>query len=233
MRSMPTFLRFLCCLCCLSLFTVGSAADKTLEKAKKVLAGSDSAAKKAAVNSLASGGEDTDRIPALIAAMSDRQVGKFALEALERLTGLKPAVRSSGNPGYPGYPKTRDAGGWSGWWAAKQKEAADKAKMEELEEAQKKAAEEAAAKEEAEGKEEEAEEDEAATVTKKVKPDHEKYGKLDRVIFKNGNSLMCYILSKQVDLDGNLTSIDIVHRNGGGQESLNANMISSYEEDVR
>ena len=44
---------------------------------------------------------------------------------------------------------------------------------------------------------------------------------------------MCYVISKQVDLDGKLTSIDVVHKNGAGQESLDAKIISSYEENIK
>lgn len=231
---MKSVLFILCCCLCAAV----PAADKTADNAKKVLSGNDSAAKKKAVSSLASGGEDDVRIPLLISAMNDRQVGKQALEALERRTGLKPALRAGANPGYPGYPKTRDASGWNTWWAAKKAEEKEKEEMaklkEEAEEAKKKA-EEALTKDDTKTEGEETDEvKEVIEAAKKEKlSDHEKYGKLDRIIFKNGNLLMCYIISKQIDLDGNLTSLDIVHRNGAGQESIGANMISSYEEDVR
>ena len=228
-------LLLLCCCCPI----MGHAADKVVTKAKKAFAGNDVVAKRKALDALVSGGEDEDRLPVIIAAMKDRQVKKHAIAAMEKRTGLKPAQRAGVNPGYPGYPATRDASGWSTWWTAKQKEAADKEKLKKLEEETKAAQEKAEAAANGEtvdkDKDEKTEDDgKGAEAVKKAKvPEHELYGKLDRIIFKNGNLLMCYIISKQIYLDGNLTSLDIVHRNGAGQESIDANMVSSYEEDVR
>ncbi len=225
---------------CLSLcFCVGiCAADKAIDEFKKVMAGNDSAKKKKAISSFRASKKDNEKLAVLIAAIGDRQVGKYALEAVERATGLKSSKRGGANPGYPGYPVTRDQSGWSAWLSAKKKVEAEKKKMAEIEkkakEAEKKAQEAAdGGDKKEEGKEDKADGDAPVVAKKEEKPDHEKYGKIDRIIFKNGNLLMCYIISKQVDLDGKLTSIDIVHKNGAGQESLDAKMISNFEENVK
>lgn len=229
-----------CCSCVLLAISAPAthAADKTLENFKKAMSGNNAGDKKKAIAAMASGGEDELRLPALIKAINDRQVGKLALEAVERRTGLKPGLRSGTNPGYPGYPTTRDAAGWSKWWSDKQAKEAEEARLKELEERADETDEEIAqAAQDDENGEPDDEQGDGETETKSVKKssksDHEKYGKIDRIIFKNGNLLMCYIISKQVDLDGNLTSIDVVHKNGAGQESLDAKMISTFEEDVK
>lgn len=209
-----------------------NAADKTVEKYQKVLSGNDSAAKKKAVSALASGGDDADRMPALIAAARDRQVSKFALEALQRRTGLKPAMGSRAGSGYPGHPASNSAGGWSTWWDSKKAEEAQKQEMEDIKQKAKEAEEKAQAALDGEEEEEDGEEEEEVLKKKKEIPDHEKYGSLDRIIFKSGNLMMCYIVSKQVDLDGQLTSIDIVHRNGAGEESISAELIASIDENI-
>lgn len=64
-------------------------------------------------------------------------------------------------------------------------------------------------------------------------PPPEDLGKLDRVIFKNGSNLVCYILTRRTDADGNLLSVRIVHPDGSGEETLAAAMIARIEEDVK
>lgn len=61
----------------------------------------------------------------------------------------------------------------------------------------------------------------------------EQAGQLDRILFNDGGMLLAYIVSKRVDLDGNLTSIRIMHRDGAGEETLDAHLISRIEEDIR
>ncbi len=64
-------------------------------------------------------------------------------------------------------------------------------------------------------------------------PPPEDLGKLDRIIFKNGSNLLCYILTRRTDADGNLLSVRIVHPDGSGEETLAAAMIARIEEDVK
>ncbi len=53
------------------------------------------------------------------------------------------------------------------------------------------------------------------------------------MVFKNGSNLICYILTRRTDADGNLISLRIVHPDGSGEETLDAAMVSRIEEDVR
>jgi hypothetical protein len=77
-------------------------------------------------------------------------------------------------------------------------------------------------------------EGEAEAPKKRVNlPPPEDLGKLDRIIFKNGSSLICYILTRRTDADGNLVTVRIIHPDGAGEEILQADLIARIEEDVK
>ncbi len=59
-----------------------------------------------------------------------------------------------------------------------------------------------------------------------------KYGQLDRLFFTDGSILRCYVLTKRTDLEGNLTSVRIIHRDGGGEEIIDAAVVARIEEDI-
>ena len=59
------------------------------------------------------------------------------------------------------------------------------------------------------------------------------FGKLDRLFFTDGSILRCYIMTKRTDLNGQLTSLRIVHRDGGGEEIIDAAVIARIEEDIQ
>ena len=69
-------------------------------------------------------------------------------------------------------------------------------------------------------------------------PDHLKpetqsrYGKLDRLFFTDGSILRCYIMTKRTDLKGQLTSVRIIHKDGGGEEIIDASVVARIEEDI-
>lgn len=219
-----------------------AAKDDASAALDAALAGSDDTAKRAAVQAIAAL-DNADALPLLVKALADRQARGAALSALESKTGLTPRNRpesdGSVGPGWPGHPRTSDSAGWSAWLAEWQKKQAEDARLKKIEEDQKKA--------EADKKKKEAEEakkkaggDAAAkpgeTVEEPIaKPaaDDSRYGRLDRIVLKDGGLLMAYIVQKREDLAGNLTSVEIVHRDGGGKEVLDAALIARIEEDVK
>jgi hypothetical protein len=163
---------------------------------------------------------------------------------------LQPTLLNRGN-GYPGYPASDDASEWNNWLAARkrdketQKKIADQEKkLKDMEAAEKNKAKEA--------------KDGVATADGKTAPPADgstppatgtdgeptikappayvppsDLGRLDRIIFKSGGTLVCYILSRRVNADGVLQSIRVVHPNNGGEEILSADLISRVDEDVR
>jgi hypothetical protein len=221
------------------------AADENEVKAKfeKAFTKGESSDKKDALRAAQSLGKDQDDLAyeLLIRGVSDRQVHDEAVMALRARTGLQPTLNNRGN-GYPGYPASDDASEWNNWLGQRKKEkdalkkiAENAAKLKELEEAEKKKAAEAK-----EGKPGEA----PATAGEKpadgdkpvAKPVHEEpsdLGKLDRIVFKSGGSLVCYILSKRANADGVFQSVRVVHQNNGGEEILAADLIARIDEDIR
>jgi hypothetical protein len=200
------------------------AEDDPVEAFKEAMAGQDSTAKKQAIRGLS--GDEKVVMPLLIAALGDRQVGDIAKSALRDRTGLKPATGDGGNPGYPGYPRSDTAGGWTEWYNAKITAEKAKQDLEKLQE-QVKTLEEKTA---------EPVEEQAAAATGEEAPVEQvrsDLGKLDRLFFTDGSSKLCYILFKREDLDGKVTSVRIVHRDGAGEEQIDAAVITRIDEDVQ
>jgi hypothetical protein len=220
----------------LTLLSVGAwaAENSAISDFKTAMQGQDATAKKTAVKALAnpSAGSDADVLPLLVQALSDRQVSDQALEALRARTGLQPPTNKRlGGPGYPGYPKDDSSGSWSAWLderkkakeqeellkALKDKETGDKGKGKDG-----KAPGDAPITDDPSGV--------AKPAPTVVDTD---LGTLDRVILKTGGALLCYVLNKRLDADGNLISVRIAHPDGGGEEVLQAEFISRIEEDVK
>lgn len=192
-------------------------------------------------------GKDDDDLAfeLLIRGVSDRQVHDEAVMALRARTGLQPTLLNRGS-GYPGYPASDDASEWNNWLGQRKKEkealkkiADNAAKLKALEDAEKKKA-----AESKDGKPGEKTDEQPAPEGEKpadgekpvAKPAHEQpsdLGKLDRVVFKSGGSLVCYILSQRVSADGKLQSVRVVHQNNGGEEILAADLIARIDEDIR
>ncbi len=213
-----------------------SAAENAAVAAyKKAMASEDYPAKKAAIGGLAgkAAGEDDEIIPLLINALGDRQAGKIAIEALRARTGLTPTAGKTGGTGYPDYPANDSAGAWSAWLTARKAARAQEEKLKKLtkdaEDKEKKD------KEKDKGADGETPVDEAGTTAAASEPDPtppSDLGRIDRVTFRTGGSLRCYIMSKHTDPDGNLVSIRDVHPDGGGEETLAADLVARVEEDV-
>ena len=55
----------------------------------------------------------------------------------------------------------------------------------------------------------------------------------DRITFKTGGSLLCYVLGKRLDVDGGMVSVRIMHTDQGGEETLAADLIARIEEEIK
>lgn len=205
------------------------------------MAGVDSTAKREALRAVAALGKDYDDAVyrCLVQATADRQTHDEAVYALRSRTGLAPGLLNAG-PGYPGYPISDSAADWATWLAARTKEKAEKkqladqaAKIKELEKKK---------DDKDKGKDGVPGDDKAAGTTggaaegRKAatgEPPPSDLGKPSRIIFKNGGSLVCYVIFKRTDPDGVLQSVRIVHLDGGGEETLAADLIARIEESAR
>ncbi|NRA39083.1 MAG: hypothetical protein HRU15_13145 [Planctomycetes bacterium] len=198
----------------------GSADSASLLKRfKTILAGNNFVEKKKIVAEIARGGNDADRMPLLIQAAHDRQVRDAALLALQQRTGLRPSVISGDNRGYPGFPKVNSASGWDEWWKMKvtlQVRIKPGSQDRGLD-----------------IKKKEREEDKPILVAEKKKSEVRGLGKIDRVIFKQGGMLMCYIMKRNIDAEGKLLSIDIIHKSSSDKENISAQLIDEINENVR
>jgi hypothetical protein len=225
------------------------AADNNEVKSEfeKAFTKGESSDKKDALRMAQSLGKDQDDLAfeLLIRGVSDRQVHDEAVIALRARTGLQPTLLNRGS-GYPGYPASDDASEWNNWLGQRKKEkdalkkiAENSAKLKEFEDAEKKKA--AEAKDgkpgEKNGEKPAPDGEKPADGEKPVaKPPYEQpsdLGKLDRLVFKTGGSLVCYVLSKRVNADGQLQSVRVVHQNNGGEEILAADLIARIDEDIR
>ena len=186
----------------------------------------------------------------LIKGVSDRQVHDEAVLALRARTGLQPTLLNRGS-GYPGYPASDDASEWNNWFSARKKDKETQKKIADQDKKLKQI-------EDDKNKPKDGKDGTAKTDDKTAPPadgttppatgtDGEgsiikappayvppsDLGRLDRIIFKSGGTLVCYILSKRVNADGVLQSVRVVHPNNGGEEILSSDLISRIDEDVR
>ncbi|MEK7412698.1 MAG: hypothetical protein AAB263_05200 [Planctomycetota bacterium] len=213
---------------CAAVLAAGESAAITAFK--KSMADSDVYAKRDAIKALASSeaGTDRDVYPLLMQAISDRQTHDFAVEAMRQRSGLKPPARGKGT-NYPGYPTSDDAADWATWMAAWTK---DDARKKEIDDALKK---------KEPGKTPVIGQpsgvpiaDPAATeaVAEAPRIPIDDLGKIDRLVYKSGRTLTAYLRSRRLDGEGNLISVRVVHRDGAGEEVIDASLISRIEEDI-
>lgn len=194
----------------------------------QAFAGNDAQAKRAAVRALASktAGTDEQVLPLLVARVEDRQVGELVIQALRARTGLSTPVGNEGSAEQPG----RKAAHWQAWltkWQEKKKAEKD---LEALKD-----------KEKEKGKDQPSPDapvpaagaDSSDSQARTPPPPPDDLGRLDRIVFRNGGSLIAFVMSKRLDADGNLLSVRVVHPEGGGEEILQAALIARIEEDVR
>ncbi|MBA3708811.1 MAG: hypothetical protein H0W83_08345 [Planctomycetes bacterium] len=228
-------------------------ASDAVDNFTKAMAGNDSTEKRAAVQTLAGAPDDEVVLPLLVQAVADRQAGEAAILALRARTGLKPAVKR-GQSHYPNYPSGDSPTDWSTWLAERGREKAQEKTVKDAEKMAKEAKKTAdKAKKKADGKvgkdgkddpKDPADQDSAEEPVKEPVEDAspkkhpiqaapEDLGKVDRIVFKNGSSLVCYILTRRTDADGNLLSVRVVHPDGAGEEILDAALIARIEEDIK
>jgi hypothetical protein len=221
-------MRIILALLCLTALCAGESA--AVATWKKAIAGDDGTAKRDATRALAdpSAGTDDEVLPLLIQALADRQAVRWASEALQKRTGLIKPSKERNGPGFPGYPQTDDAAGWSAWYVAWQKERESKAKIDKLTGSP------------APTNDSSASPTSTDTPTPETAPGAapppriptEDLGKLDRIVYKSGRSLTAYVRSKRLDGEGNLLSVRVVHRDGAGEEVIEATVIARIEDDV-
>jgi hypothetical protein len=220
-----------------------SSSDTIIKNFAEAFAGDDSTPKREAVRSVSSLGKENDdeAYKLLVQAVNDRQTHDDAVLALRTRTGLAPTINNRGT-GYPGYPNSDDASDWNAWLAARTKEKSDakkiadqELKLKALENPKKKDS----ATKDAPGKDGTTPpaSGETATVTappapRQAEPPND-LGHPSRIIFKNGSSLVCYVTSKRLDSDGVVQSVRIVHLEGGGEETLSADLIVRIDENIR
>ena len=229
-----------------------ASADDVKATFDKAFTKGESSDKKDALRAAQGLGKDQDDVAfeLLIKGVNDRQVHDEAVLALRARTGLQPTLLNRGN-GYPGYPASDDASEWNNWFSARKKDketqkkiAEGEKKLKEMEEAEKnKTADGKTGKtgdKPADGTDKPADPATAGTEPGTDKPaDKPAYeppsdlGRLDRIVFKTGGSLVCYVQSKRVNADGVLLSVRIVHQNDGGEETLAADLIARIDEDIR
>jgi hypothetical protein len=229
-----------------------SAADASEVKTRfeEAFTKGEAADKKEALRLAQSLSKDQDDLAyeLLVRGVNDRQVHDEAVMALRARTGLQPTLLNRGN-GYPGYPASDDASEWNNWLAQRKK---DKETQKKIAEQEQKLKEMEAAEKEGKGKDGkgasgdkpagdkpvdgEKPADPTIAADENEKPAYEPpsdLGRLDRIVFKTGGSLVCYVLSKRVNADGVLQSVRIVHQNNGGEEILSADLIARIDEDIR
>jgi hypothetical protein len=209
------------------------AGDAAIAAFKTAMAGQDSDAKRQAIRALASKsvGSDDDVLPLLVSAVSDRQGGETAIQALRDRTGLTPPPYV-GQSHYPAYPSSDDPGDWQAWLNERKKDKDTQAKIKELEKDEKDKDKKKSATEASSG------DSDAPTASSHANslpppPPPTDLGPISRVVFKNGSTLLCYILTRRTDADGNLISIRVAHPDGAGEETLTADMIARIEDDAR
>jgi len=214
------------------------------------MSGNDSDAKRDAIKALvsSSAGDDDTVLPLLVQAVSDRQGHDTAVTALRDRTGLVPSPYS-GQSRYPGYASGDNPADWNAWLTDRNQDMANRAKIAAAEKLAKDA-DKTAAKALKTADAAHAKPSDAAATTapsdattadtpgtttttadaaddKKQVPDD--LGTLNRVVFKNGSSLACYILTRRTDADGNLLTLRVVHPDGSGEETLDASLIARVE----
>lgn len=200
-----------------------AAESAAIAEFKKAMAGDDGTAKKQAISALVSkdAGSDDEVLPLLVGAVADRQGNEPAIRALRARTGLTPPARK-GASAYPGYPTGDSPADWQAWLAARTRDIEMKKRLDKIDKKLDPVVEQKPV--------------EAPPETAPVAPPPriptDDLGKVDRIVYKSGRTLIAFVRSKRLDGDGNLVSVRVVHRDGAGEEVIDAAVIARIEEDV-
>jgi hypothetical protein len=206
------------------------SADAAIAAFKSAMGGQDSDAKRAAIRALASKGVGSDDVvlPLLVSAVADRQGNDAAITALRARTGLAPPAYV-GQSHYPAYPSSDDPSAWQQWLSERSRDKELDKKVKDLD----KKAHEKDKPATAPAPADESSAPAAPAPALPPPPPPTDLGPISRVVFKNGSTLLCYILTRRTDADGHLISIRVAHPDGAGEETLTADMISRIDDDAR
>lgn len=217
----------------LLLAALAFTADNPLAKtATAALAGDDPYAKRDAVKALGDKGaiDDDAAYPIIVQAVGDRAAHDAAVAAFRARSGLTPPSSYAGGTQYPGYPASEDTAGFAAWHQAWKKAMDEKKRLADLEKKVDKSKPKAAAGADDAKPADEAPADVAPVAPPKIQTDG--LGKLDRIVYKSGRSLIAYIRSKRTDADGNIVSLRVVHKDGDGEEVIDMAQVARIEEDI-
>jgi len=225
-------MRWIACLLLTCSTWLGAADSSALADFQQALNSEDYQAKKSSLSKLP---RDDSIIPALLGALGDRQIGERALDKLKSV--------ASGLLGAPPSPSGRRLTGeligeWRQWHSAYQTNKQALAEAAKLEEQLQKL------QEQQDGSDDPATAVSDGTTTGAGTGGEEKtsymqpetdldLGKLDRIFFNDGSIMSCYIMLKRRDLNGNLTSIKVMHKNHAGTQTIESRLISHIDEDYR
>jgi hypothetical protein len=198
---------------------------KAVEAFNKAFAGDDASAKKAAVAALAakSSGDDADIVPILMGKVDDRQAAEAVMSALRTRTGLQ-----AGGPGDGSADRPKRPADWQAWYGKWQEQQKTKQALAKVEKEIKKVESEIAKPDGNPATPATAAE---ARAEKRQAPDD--LGKPVRIYFRQGGTKMYYLISRRVDADGTLVSVRVAHTDGGGEETLAADLIARIQEDAQ
>lgn len=216
----------LCCLC-LGALALPAGESAAVAAFRRAMQGDDAVAKREAVRALVSreAGDDDTVLPLLVEALNDRQARETAILALRARTGLQPPARQ-GASSYPGYPSDDTPAAWQAWLAARARDLETKRRLEAIDRRlQPPSAPVAPAPAEPAAAE-------AAAAASAPRIPTDDLGKLDRIVYKSGRSLIAFVRSRRLDADGNLLSVRVVHRDGIGEEVIDAALIARIDEDI-
>ncbi len=189
-----------------------------VNRVRLALAGDDANEKKTAPRAIAEPdiGTDDEVIPLLILAIDDRQGGESAVNALILRTGQTPVSGEWKN----NMRTTRSA--WINWFQ-KWKQGQRIKNLEKSPETDKETQVEKNKPIQTPVKQD-------AAVNRIVAVPKDEMGKLNRILFKSGGRLVCFIKEITVDGDGNLLNVRIVHEDGMGEETIDATLITRIDD---
>ncbi len=199
-----------------------SSPSPEVERVRLALAGDDANEKKTAIRAISKPDVGTDEqvIPLLVFAIDDRQGGESAVIALIARTGQTPLNGEWKN----NTRRTRLA--WNNWfekWKQGQQIKNLEKKFDRFSRIGKNIKPQTSIKQSAvEGPE--------ITKIPKTPIVAGDQGKLYRVVFKSGGTLLCYVKSSIVDAQGTLISVRVIHPEGAGEEIIPGDLISRIDD---
>lgn len=201
-----------------------SGESAAIAEFKKAMTGDDGTAKKQAIAALVprDAGTDDEILPLLVSAVADRQGNEPAIRALRARTGLNPPARE-GASSYPGYPTGDTPSDWQAWLTARTRDVEMKKKLDKIDKKLDAPVPQPVLEETA---------PEVAPIAPPPRIPTDDLGKVDRIVYKSSRTLIAFVRSKRLDGDGNLVSVRVVHRDGAGEEVIDASVIARIEEDI-